>query len=330
MARIVRFYEYGGPEVLKLEDAEPAEPGPGEVRIKVDAMGLNRAEVMFHYGQYMPAKAFPSRIGYECSGTVEAVGGDVSNVKVGDKVSTIPAFDMSEHGVYGESATVPAHAVAHYPDNLDPVQGTAIWMQYLTAWGGLIRVGNLQAGGSAIITAASSSVGIAAIQICRMIGATAIATTRTAAKKQSLLDHGADHVIVTDEEDLPERVMSITGDTGADVAFDPVAGPMLETLANAIRHHGIIIPYGSLHNGPTNLPILPLAMKGIIVRPYVLFEFTFDPEQLEAGKQFVYDGLQSGKLEPVIDHTFKLDDIVEAHRYMESNEQLGKIVVTTS
>lgn len=328
MAKIVRFYETGGPEVLKLEEVAEEEPGPGEVRIKVDAMGLNRAEVMFHYGQYMPIKSFPSRIGYECSGTVDAIGSGVDNVKVGDKVSTIPAFDIGEHGVYGESATVPAHAVAHYPDNLDPVQGTAIWMQYLTAWGGLIQVGGLQAGGNTIITAASSSVGIAAIQICNMIGATAIATTRKSVKKQALLDHGAHHVIVTDEEDLPERVMAITGNAGADVAFDPVAGPMLETLANAVRPHGIIIPYGSLHDGPTHLPILPLAIKGITVRPYVLFEFTSDPEQLKAGKRFVYDGLQSGKLTPVIDRTFSLEEIVEAHRYMESNEQLGKIVVT--
>lgn len=326
MPRIVRFYETGGPEVLKLEEVPLQEPGPDEVRIKVEALGLNRAEVMFHYGHYLPVQSFPSRIGYEAAGVVDAVGSNVKNIKAGDRVSTIPAFDVGVHGVYGESATVPAHAVAAYPDKLGPEEGTSIWMQYLTAWGGLVRIANIQAGDPVIITAASSSVGIAAIQICNAVGAIPIATTRTSAKKQDLLDAGAAHVIATGEEGLAENVAGITGN-GAALAFDPVAGPMLEKLAGAVRPGGMIIVYGSLHQGPTNLPILPLAMKGITVRPYVLFQFTTDPEALEAGKKFVFEGLESGKLKPVIDRVFRLDEIVEAHRHMESNTQLGKIVV---
>jgi NADPH:quinone reductase-like Zn-dependent oxidoreductase len=327
MPKIVRFHETGGPEVLKLEEVPLQEPGPDEVRIKVEALGLNRAEVMFHYGQYVPIQSFPSRIGYEAAGVVDAVGAKVKGIKVGDRVSTIPAFDVGVHGVYGESATVPAHAVAGYPGNLDATAAAAIWMQYLTAWGGLVRIAGIQAGDPVIITAASSSVGIAAIQICNLVGAIPVATTRTSAKKQDLLDLGAAHVIATGEEDLAEKVMDITGGRGAALAFDPIAGPMLETLAGAVRPGGMIIVYGSLHQGPTHLPILPLAMKGITVRPYVLFQFTMDPEALAAGKQFVFEGLESGKLKPVIDRVFTLDQIVDAHRHMESNTQLGKIVV---
>jgi len=327
MPKIVRFHETGGPEVLKLEEEALQEPGPDEVRIKVEALGLNRAEVMFHYGQYMPIQSFPSRIGYEAAGVVDAVGGNVKDIKVGDRVSTVPAFDVGVHGVYGESATVPARAVAAYPGNLEATEGAAIWMQYLTAWGGLVRIADIKAGDPVIITAASSSVGLAAIQICNAVGAIPIATTRTSAKKQDLLALGAAHVIATEEEDLAEQVMAITGGQGAALAFDPVAGPMLETLAGAVRPGGMIIVYGSLHQGPTNLPILPLAMKGITVRPYVLFQFTMDPEALAAGRKFVFEGLESGKLKPVIDRVFTLDQIVEAHRHMESNTQLGKIVV---
>jgi NADPH:quinone reductase-like Zn-dependent oxidoreductase len=327
MPRIVRFHETGGPEVLKLEEVPLQEPGPDEVRIKVEALGLNRAEVMFHYGHYVPIQSFPSRIGYEAAGVVDAVGSNVKGVKAGDRVSTIPAFDIGVHGVYGESATVPAHAVAAYPDSLDATQGAAIWMQYLTAWGGLVRIADIKAGAAVIITAASSSVGIAAIQICNALGAIPIATTRTSAKKQSLLDLGARHVIATEEEDLAEKVMAITDGNGAALAFDPIAGPMLEKLAGAVRPGGMIIVYGALHPEPTILPILPLAMKGITVRPYVLFQFTTDPKALEAGKEFVYKGLESGKLKPVIDRVFTLDQIVDAHRHMESNTQLGKIVV---
>lgn len=327
MPRIVRFHETGGPEVLKLEEVPLQEPGPDEVRIKVEALGLNRAEVMYHYGQYVPIQSFPSRIGYEAAGVVDAVGSNVKGIKVGDRVSTIPSFDIGVHGVYGESATVPAHAVAAYPDSLDATEGAAIWMQYLTAWGGLVRIANIKAGDAVIITAASSSVGIAAIQICNALGAIPIATTRTSAKKQSLLDLGARHVIATEEEDLAEKVMGITDGKGAALAFDPIAGPMLEKLAGAVRPGGMIIVYGALHPEPTILPILPLALKAITVRPYVLFQFTTDPEALEAGKRFVYEGLESGKLKTVIDRVFTLDQIVDAHRHMESNTQLGKIVV---
>ena len=215
MPKIVRFHETGGPEVLKIEDLPLAQPGEGEVRLNVEAIGLNRAEVMFRQGQYLDAPECPSRLGYEAAGIVDAVGPGASDIHVGDRVSTIPAFSMGEHGVYGESAIVPSYAVAAYPDNLSPAEGAAIWMQYLTAFGALIDIGRLKEADAVVITAASSSVGLAAIQITKGAGALAIATTRGAEKKQFLLDAGADHVIVTNDEDLAETVMAITVGKGA-------------------------------------------------------------------------------------------------------------------
>jgi NADPH:quinone reductase len=233
MPKIVRFHETGTAEVLKLEDLPLTEPGEGEVRLQVEAIGLNRAEVMFRQGQYLETPKPPSRIGYEAAGTVDAVGPGVSGIRIGDRVSTIPGFSMGRYGVYGESAIVPATAVARYPDNLSPIEGTAIWMQYLTAYGALVEFGQIKRNDPVLITAASSSVGLAAIQIARAAGARVLATTRGADKKPFLLAAGADHVIVTDEEDLAERVMAITGGNGARVAFDPVAGPFLEKIAEA-------------------------------------------------------------------------------------------------
>ena len=177
------------------------EPGEGEVRLKVEAIGLNRAEVMFRQGQYLESPEFPSRLGYEATGTVDAVGPEVSGIRVGDRVSTIPSFSMGKYGVYGESAIVPASALARYPDNLSPIEGTAIWMQYLTAFGALVEYGHIKKNDPVLITAASSSVGLASIQIARAAGAPAIASTRGVDKKPFLLDAGADQVIVTDEED---------------------------------------------------------------------------------------------------------------------------------
>lgn len=328
MAKIVRFHTTGSADVLKLEDLPTPEPGEGEVRLKVEAIGLNRAEVMFREGQYLEQPNFPSLLGYEAAGVVDAVGPGVSGIQVGDRVSTIPAFSLRQYGVYGESAVVPAHAVAAYPENLSVQEGASIWMQYLTAYGALIEFGQLKQQDYVLVSAASSSVGYAAIQIVKAAGAVAIATTRTSAKKQVLLDGGADYVIVTDEEDLPSRVTEITSGHGADLIFDPVAGPFLETLAQAAARGATIFEYGALSLAPTPFPLMTALEKGLIIRGYVLFQITSDPEKLDRGKRYVYDGLQSGKLKPVIDRTFTLDEIVEAHRYMESNQQNGKIVVT--
>ena len=328
MPKIVRFHETGAAEVLKLEDLPLIEPGEGEIRLKVEAIGLNRAEVLFRQGQYLQNPEPPSRLGYEAAGTVDAVGPGVSGVQNGDRVSTIPSFSMGEYGVYGESAIVPVYAVARYPDILSAVEGAAIWMQYLTVFGALIEFGQLKNNDSILITAASSSVGLAAIQTTKAAGALAIASTRSAGKKQFLLEAGADHVIVTDEEDLAEAVMAITSGKGASIIFDAVAGPLLETLAGAAASGAIIFEYGALSPAPTIFPLFSSLAKGLTVRGYTLFEITRDPEKLARGKQYVYDGLQSGALKPIIDRIFPLDAIADAHRYLESNQQKGKIVVT--
>ncbi|MBL0712238.1 MAG: zinc-dependent alcohol dehydrogenase family protein [Desulfosarcina sp.] len=328
MPRIVRFHETGEADVLKLEERPPVEPGQGEVRLKVEAIGLNRAEVLFRQGLYLEAPELPSRIGYEAAGVIDAVGAGVNDIKIGDRVSTIPSFSVGKYGVYGESAIVPDYAVAHYPERMSAVEGAAIWMQYLTAYGALIELGKMEKEHVVLITAASSSVGLAAIQITKSIGALAVATTRGPDKKPFLLEAGADHVIVTEEEDLAQQAQALTNGRGADLIFDPVAGPFLEKLARAAAPGAVIFEYGALSLEPTPYPLFDALGKGLSIRGYTLFEIVKQPDMLAAGKQFVYDGLASGDLKPVIDSTFPLDDIAGAHRYMESNRQKGKIVVT--
>ena len=250
MPKIVRFHEVGSADVLKLEELPLAEPGQGEVRLKVEAIGLNRAEVMFRQGQYLQRPQFPSRIGYEAAGVVDAVGPGVGDVRIGERVSTIPSFSMDQYGVYGESAIVPAYAVARYPDNLTPVEGTAIWMQYLTAFGALVEFGRIQKGDPVLITAASSSVGLAAIQVARAAGALAIATTRGADKKQFLIAAGADQVIVSDEEKLAERVMALTAGNGARVGSQSWVFAILKR-----RSHGQLgVFMGKSHQTLTHAP----------------------------------------------------------------------------
>ena len=328
MPKIVRFYQTGEAEVLKIEESPTVEPGAGEVRLAVEAIGLNRAEVMFRRGQYLESPVLPARLGYEAAGVVDAVGPGTSGIKVGDRVSTIPSFSMGAYGVYGESAVVPAYAVARYPESLSPVEGAAIWMQYLTAFGALVEFGRLQKDDCVLITAGSASVGLAAIQISKSIGARVIVTTRGADKRSFLLSAGADQVIVTGEEDLAERVMAITEGKGANLIFDPVGGSSLGKLADAAAAGATIFEYGALSPEATTFPLFAALSKGLAVRGYTLFEIVRNPERLARGKQFVYQGLESGTLKPIIDRTFPLERIAEAHRYMESNRQKGKIVIT--
>ncbi|WP_329342706.1 zinc-dependent alcohol dehydrogenase family protein [Streptomyces sp. NBC_00663] len=329
MARTVRFHEVGGPEVLRLEDAPVGEPGPGELLIRVDAIGLNRAEVLFRSGQYIePVKEFPARLGTEAAGVVEAVGPRVRGLAVGRPVSVVPAFSMNEYGVYAERALVPARAVLHRPEGLDAVAGAAVWMPYVTAYGALVEVGGMRAGDTVVLTAASSSVGLAAIQVARRVGAVPVATTRTRAKAEALRKAGAAEVIVTDEEDVAERILGATAGRGAEFVFDAVAGPGVVDLARAVAPGGTLLLYGALSGRPTPYPGFELGMPALNMRTYTLHETTRDPERLRRAEAFVASGLRTGVFSPVVDRTFALEDIAEAHRYMEAGAQVGKIVVT--
>ena len=328
MPKIVRFHQLGGPEVLKIEDIPSQQPGKGEVRLRVQAVGLNRAESMFYHGQYLEQPQFPSRIGYEAAGTVDAVGEGVDPAWIGKAVATIPAFSMTRYSALGEEAIVPATALGEYPANLSPVQASAIWMQYMTAYGALVDIGAVRAGDFVSIPAASSSVGLAAIQIVRDAGATAIAVTRTSAKKPELLTLGAHHVIASEEEDYVARVQEITSGRGVRLTFDPVAGPAVEALAAAASREGIIVEYGLLSGQATPFPLVSALGKGLSLRGYVLMEITLDPARLEKAKAYIVERLADGRFVPKIAKTFPLAQTVEAYRYLESNQQVGKVVIT--
>jgi NADPH:quinone reductase-like Zn-dependent oxidoreductase len=328
MPKTVRFHQLGGPENLVIEDLPSREPGSGEVKLRVEAVGLNRADSVYYRGFYFETPVLPSRLGYEAAGTVLAVGPGVDPAWVGKKVATIPGYSQNQYGCLAEEAIVPVDSLHEYPAKLSSIEGAAIWMQYLTAYGPLILFGKVAPGDFVIVTAASSSVGLAAIELARGEGATAIATTRTSQKRDELLSLGADHVIATGEEDLPKRVAEITGGKGARVIFDPVAGPYIETLAAAAAMGGIIFEYGNLSMQPTPFPMLAAMGKGLSVRGCSLMELRRDPKLLKTATQYVYDRLQDGRLKPKIAKTFPFAQSADAYRYLESNEQIGKVVIT--
>jgi NADPH:quinone reductase-like Zn-dependent oxidoreductase len=327
MARIVRFHQYGDPSVLKIEDLDVPPPAADEVQIEVKSIGLNRAEVTFHRHAYLQEAQFPSRLGYEAAGIVKTVGTSVSGFKKNDVVSLIPPTDIARWGTYGELANVPARNLVKHPENISFEVAAASWMQYVTAWGALIEQANLSTGDFVIVTAASSSVGIAAFQIAKAVGATIIATTRTRVKRQALIEHGADHVVVTDEEDMVARVMDLTSGVGARIVFDPVGGPSFIPLTESMARGGILLEYGALSTEPTPFPLFTVLGKSLTLKGYLNGEITNNEGALERAKAFITKGLSSGQLKPVIARTFTLEQIQEATRFLESNAQIGKVVV---
>lgn len=330
MSRAVRFHETGGPEVLRLEEIPAPVPGAGEVLIHTRALGLNRAESMFRRGEYGVDPVFPSGIGYDAAGVVAAVGDEGTGFRVGQAVSVVPSFSMTEYPMHGEAVLAPVHAVVAHPEGLSFEQAAAVWNPFITGYGGRVDIAGVRLGDTVLIPAASSSVGLAAIQIACRAGARAVALTRTGTERQKLLEAGAEAVISTAEEDVVARVRELTAGEGARVIFDPVGGPALADLVEAASREAVIVLYGLLESSPAPLNVGTVLFKHLTLRGFELFEITTDDARRAAGVDYVCDGLAKGELAPVIDTTFPLDAIAEAHCYLEAGGQVGKIVITVT
>jgi NADPH:quinone reductase-like Zn-dependent oxidoreductase len=328
MSRVVEFAKAGGPEVLTFKNVDVPKAGPGQVRIRVKAIGVNRAESMWRHNQYIEPVKFPARLGYEAAGTVDSVGRDVTTIAVDDEVNVIPSFSMNEYGMYGEVVLAPIHAVVRQPKGLSSVEAASIWMMFITAYGALIGDAKINSEDAVVIPGASSSVGLAAIQITNSVGAKSIALTRTSAKRKHLSDAGAKYVIATEEEDLVKAINEITKGQGARVVFDPVGGPTVPKLIKTMSFQGLLYLYGALSDQVTTVPPLELIAKILTIKGYNIWTTSGDAQRQKAAMDFVLAGLEKGMLKPVIDRVFPFDQIVEAHRYLEASGQFGKIVVT--
>jgi len=329
MSKAVVIRRLGGPEVMEFEDVEVGAPGAGEVRLNVEAAGLNRAEAMFRQGNYPQKPTLPTRIGYEGVGVIDAVGPGVQGFQVGQRVCVVPNTHQGTIGLYAEKALVPVRSLLPAPPGLSPVEAASIWMQYFTALA-ILEVGRAGVGDYVVIRAASSSVGVAAIQLANWAGAVPIAATRRSDKKAALIQQGAKHVVATEETDFVAEIMRITEGRGARLVFDPVGGPEVDKLAQAMSERGILFIYGGLSGQPTVFPHWPAALKGLSLRGWVASEIWGKPHRYARAHQLILQGLAQGHLKPVIAKTFPFAQIVEAHRYLESNQQIGKVVVTVN
>jgi NADPH:quinone reductase-like Zn-dependent oxidoreductase len=326
-SRVYRIHRFGGPEELRLEHLDVGDPAANEARLRIEAIGLNRSEAAFRAGAYPVSPRFPAMMGYEGVGVIEALGDGVKGFAVGQRVCVLPNYRLGEYGIYAERAIVPATSLIAPPPGLSTAEAASVWMQYFTALA-IIEVGHASVGDFVIIRAASSSVGLAAIQLANWAGAIPIAATRSTGKAAVLRQHGARHVIATDEVDLVSEVRKITAGKGARLIFDPVGGPFVDKLAEAAAEDGIIFIYGGLSGQATPFPHWPAALKGLSIRGWVAASIWNRPERFARNRDLILQGLASGDLKPIIARTFGFDEMIEAHRFLESNQQVGKIVVT--
>jgi NADPH:quinone reductase-like Zn-dependent oxidoreductase len=336
MSKMVRFHEFGGAEVLKLEQVATPQPGAGEVRIAVRAIGLNWADALWRQNLYIEDATLPAGLGNEAAGTIDAVGPGVSGFSIGDRVAVLPGANQGRYPTYGDSILFPATHLVRYPEQLSPARAAGAYMAYLTGYFPMFEMARLQRGQTMLITGASSGTGIAALQMARAAGIIAIATTRTAAKRQALFDAGAAHVVVTQDEDVVERVLALTDGRGVDLVYDGVGGAQLERLGGAVAQRGWYVLYGLSGGAELRYPVLAQFRKSWRFHVYTVLEFIGSPtmglprdqDAFGRGLGFVNEGLASGALQMRIDRSFALDDVVQAHQYLEHAGHVGKVVLT--
>lgn len=330
MVSTIRFHELGGPEVLRVEDVPVRAPGPGEVRIRVEAIGLNRSEVNFRRGTYLEAPCLPAGLGTEAAGVVLETGPDVPRWSVGDEVSVVPAFSQNDYPVYAAEAVVPAAALVGRPEGLDAVSSAAVWMPYVTVYGMVAEIVRVRAGDRVVVTSATNSVGVAALQVLRHLGAVPIATLPVAAgvsfdHTDALHAAGAVQVVAAGDG-LTEDLLAATDGHGADLVLDADGGPQVAQLVQACAPGATVIVHGGLSGEPTPLPGGGYAP--VWLRRYRVFELTGDPAMLRRAEHFVRAGLESGVFAPMVDRVFEFDDVAAAHAYVDAPDRApGKPVL---
>lgn len=321
--RAVVLTGYGGPEVLRLDEVEAPVPGPDEVLVDVVATALNRADILQRMGRYPGPRADVEIPGLEFAGRVAAAGERVETLGAGDAV-----MGLVNGGGYAEQLVVHERMALRPPSGLALADAAAIPEVWITAWDALVRQGGLTSGRTAVIHGGGSGVGTAAIQVAKAIGATAVVTA-SASKIAACRELGADLAIDYRRDDFVEGVRDLTAGQGADVVLDVVGGENLNRNLAALRTCGTIVQVGLLGGGEA-----PIALGRLMARRARLVGTVLRARPLEEkialSRRFAAEVLplfEVGSLRPVIDRRFSINDVAEAHRYMESNANFGKILV---
>lgn len=321
MSLAVRFHETGGPEVLRIEDVSVGQPGPGEARVRHVAVGLNFADTYFRTGLY-PAP-LPSGIGMEASGVVEAVGADVKDVAVGDRV----AYTGSPLGAYASERVMPAGPLVKLPETIGFETAAAMMMRGLTAAYLMRRIYPLKGGDTILLHAAAGGAGLIITQWAKLLGLTVIGTVSTEEKAQQARAHGCDHVILYGREDVAQYVREITDGVGVPLVLDSVGKDTFAGSIDSLKRRGLLVCFGTA-SGPTPpIDAMQLAIKGslFVTRP-ALADYIADPAERAALAGELFDHVGSGRIKIEINQHYALTDAVLAHRNLEGRRTTGSSV----
>ena len=322
MSKAIRIHEPGGPDVLRWDDVDVGEPGPTEVTVRHGAVGLNYIDVYHRTGLYpLP---LPSGLGLEAAGAVTAVGADVTDLAVGDRV----AYASPPVGAYAEERRMPADRVVRLPDEIDDRTAAAVILKGLTAQYLLRRTYRVQPGETILFHAAAGGVGLIACQWASHLGATVIGTVGSDEKAELAKAHGCDHVIVYSREDVVERVTDITDGAGVPVVYDAVGQATWEASLDCLQRFGTMVSFGNASGPVEPIPPTLLAAKGslYLTRPTVM-DYTADRTDLVNGAQEVFEVVGSGAVRVEVRQTYPLAEAAQAHRDLEARRNTGSTVL---
>jgi NADPH:quinone reductase len=320
--KAIRVHQFGGPEVLRYEEAPLPEPGKGQARVKIEAIGLNYIDIYHRTGLY-PLKV-PFTLGMEGAGVVDAVGPEVTEVKKGDRV----AYAM-EQGSYAEYAIIPAWKLAPVPKNLDSRSAAATMLQGMTAHYLTHHTYPLKKGETALVHAAAGGVGLLLIQLAKRLGATVFGTVSTEEKARLARDAGADQVILYSQTDFSAEVKKLTNGRGVHVVYDSVGQSTFEKSLDCLRPRGYLALFGQSSGPVPPFNLGTLAAKGslFITRP-TLVHYASNREELLSRANDLFNWIASERLKLRIDKTLPLKEAAEAHRLLESRKTTGKVILT--
>ncbi len=323
MGKAVVIHQIGGPEVLQLEEYDPGPPGPGEARVRHEAIGLNFIDVYHRSGLY-PLPALPAIIGMEGAGVVEAIGPGVTEVAAGERV----AYAAVPPGAYATVRRIPAHRLVRLPDGISTQQGAAMMLQGMTARYLLHGCYPVRAGSRILIHAAAGGVGSIVCQWARHLGAMVIGTVGSADKAKIARENGCEHPIRYDEEDFVQRVRALTGGSGVDVVYDSVGQATFLKSIDCLRPLGTMVSFGQSSGAVAPFNSTILAAKGslFLTRP-TLMTYTEKREDLLAHAADLFEVVENGVVKIQVRQQFPLADVARAHRELEGRKTTGSSIL---
>lgn len=321
MSKAIRFYEIGGPEVLKLETVEVGEPGPGQARVRHSYVAVNFIDVYFRTGQY-PLQ-LPNGIGSDAVGVVEAVGPGVTDIRVGDRVGYL----IGPQGAYADVRIMPADVLIPLPDGVSDRTASTLMMKGMTAQYLFRQVYPLEGGETILYHAAAGGVGLIACQWAKALGVTMIGVVSSDAKAETAKAHGCTHTIVSTREDIAKRVRELTDGKGVPVVYDSVGKDTLMASLDSLQPRGVLVSNGT-SSGLVVIDSRVLAAKGSlwVTRPAMMHYIQPRAHMLDMAKE-LFELVRAGKIVGEPKQTFALEDAAEAHRALESRSTSGATVL---